>query len=261
MKKSNVFLVIMMALVIGACTTTGPRPDQMAPDGSTPSSRNEESAKVHVDLGLAFLEVGGYETALEEANIALRAYPNYAQAYHLKGMVYIFLEQTSQAHENFRSALRFSPNDPDINNTYGWFLCSRGNVEEGLSYLTKAASNPYYRFTTRPYTNMGYCYLHADNLAQAESSFIRALEADSNNPQALFELANIAYDRSDYLGAKNYLLRLHQGNNMNAASVWLGLKTERKLGNRGAEESYAAQLKGRFSDSNEYRWMQEGRYE
>ena len=38
-------------------------------------------------------------------------------------------------------------------------------------------------------------------------------------------------------------------------------RTERRLGNRDAEASYAAQLGSRFSTAEEYKMMKEGKYE
>jgi type IV pilus assembly protein PilF len=54
---------------------------------------------------------------------------------------------------------------------------------------------------------------------------------------------------------------LHQQSEPTAESVWLGVRTERRLGNRDAESSYAEQLRGRFADSAELRAMNQGSYE
>ena len=46
-----------------------------------------------------------------------------------------------------------------------------------------------------------------------------------------------------------------------AASAWLGLRTERRLGNADAEASYAAQLRSRFAESEEFKSMNQGKFE
>jgi type IV pilus assembly protein PilF len=46
-----------------------------------------------------------------------------------------------------------------------------------------------------------------------------------------------------------------------AASLWLALRIERRLGSRTAELSYANQLRRRFPDSPEYQALQRGQYE
>ena len=46
-----------------------------------------------------------------------------------------------------------------------------------------------------------------------------------------------------------------------AASLWLGLRVERRLGRRTAELSYADQLRRRFPGSSEAQALQRGGYE
>jgi len=46
-----------------------------------------------------------------------------------------------------------------------------------------------------------------------------------------------------------------------AESLWLALRVERKLGERGAESSYANQLRRRFAASREYQQLQRGEYD
>jgi type IV pilus assembly protein PilF len=46
-----------------------------------------------------------------------------------------------------------------------------------------------------------------------------------------------------------------------AESLWLALRIERKLGDRVAETSLAAQLRRRHADSSEYRALLRGEYD
>ena len=46
-----------------------------------------------------------------------------------------------------------------------------------------------------------------------------------------------------------------------AESLWLGLRIERKLGNKTAEASYALQLKRKFPDSPQTQALLSERYE
>ncbi len=255
-----------LCLMLAACATT-PGGMSVAPSAArpvsdlTPLTPAEARAKAHVELGMAYLQVGRFDVALDEAGVALEDDPNYAPAFHLRGMVYMFVEDFAKAEENFLRALRQAPGDPEFNNTYGWYLCSRGREVEGLERLALAARNPYYRTPTRPHTNAGLCYLRKGNDSAATPHFLRAIEADAANAQALFHLAAIAYRQADYPGARIYLVRLHQQSEPTPETAWLGLRTERRLGNRDAEASYAAQLRSRFADSAEYQLMLQGQYE
>jgi len=47
----------------------------------------------------------------------------------------------------------------------------------------------------------------------------------------------------------------------NAEALWLGVRVERRLGDRNSEVSYASQLRTRFPDSQETRALLAGQYE
>ena len=227
----------------------------------TPTTPLERSARVHVDLGMAYFEIGRYDVAIDEARVALASSPSYAPAFHLLGLAYMLIEENTGARENFERALREAPGDPDFNNSYGWFLCTQGEEQQGLDRLALAARNPYYRYPARPLTNAGLCYLRLKDEPAAEAQFTRAVQADPANGQALYQLADIAYRSGRYDQARNHLIRLHQQHDSSAASVWLGLRAERRLGNHDAEASYASQLQSRFAESEEFKLFNEGKFE
>jgi type IV pilus assembly protein PilF len=227
----------------------------------SPANAAESRARIHVDLGMAYFEVGRYDVALDEARVALGDSPGYAPAFHLLGLAYMLVGETAAAQQNFEQALRAAPGDPEFNNSYGWFLCTQGREQEGLARLAQAARNPYYRHPTRPHTNAGLCHLRLGDDASAEAQFLRAAQADPANRVALHQLAEIAYRGGRYEQARAHLVRLHQQLGPSAASAWLGLRTERRLGNHDSEASYAAQLRSRFAGSDEYQLMMQGKYE
>lgn len=227
----------------------------------SPSTPTETRARVHVNLGMAYFEIGRYDVALDEARIALNDSPDYAPAYHLLGLAYMLIEEHAPARHNFEMALRHAPGDPEFNNSYGWFLCTQGEEVRGLERLAQSARNPYYRYATRPFTNAGLCLLRLKDDAAAETQFLAAVQTDPSNRQALYQLADIAYRGGRYEQARSHLVRLHQQSEPTAASVWLGLRTERRLGHGDAEASYASQLGSRFGASEEHQKMMQGTYE
>ena len=259
--------LLLAALFVSACATLPGAGDAGSAAISrplsdvSPSTPAESRARVHVDLGMAYFEIGRYDVALDEARIALNDSPDYAPAYHLLGLAYMLIEQHAPARQSFEQALRHAPGDPEFNNSYGWFLCTQGEELRGLERLALSARNPYYRHATRPYTNAGLCYLRLKDDAAAEGQFLAAVQADPSNRQALYQLADIAYRGGRYEQTRSHLIRLHQQSEPSAASVWLGLRTERHLGNRDTEASYAAQLGSRFGTAEEYTMMIQGKYE
>lgn len=267
MKRFVVPLMAGLCVVVAGCATLPGVGESGAPTAvrplldQPPAGSAQARAKISVELGTAYFEVGRFDVALDEARSALSHDPGYAPAFHLMALVHMLVGDTEAAREQFERALRDAPNDPDFNNSFGWFLCGVGEEQEGLRRLALAARNPYYRHPTRPYTNAGLCYLRLNDDEAARDQFRRAVLVEPGNARALYHLADIDYRRGDYAAARTILVQLHQQQEPSAESVWLGLRTERRLGNREAEASYAAQLRGRFGDSPEYRSMIQGNFE
>lgn len=259
------WLSVLLALVLAACATrpalvgvaTGEaeRPVAERP----PANETEARARTHVDLGEAYLQANNYGVALDEAKAALAYAPNYSPAYLLIATVYMFLDDQAAARANFEQALRLSPGDPETNNTYGWFLCVSGQELQGLERLAVAMRNPYYRTPARPQVNAGLCYLRLKDDTQAEAAFLRAVQLDPANATAYFQLADISFRHGHYGAAQQYLGALVRLGQPTAASAWLGLRIERRLGNREAAASYAQQLKNRFPTSTEYQLLLQGK--
>ena len=71
-------------------------------------------------------------------------------------------------------------------------------------------------------------------------------------------MADLLFARRDFGGAKQHLNRLTQVAVPNAEILWLGVRVERRLGDRNSEASYALQLRNRFPESKEARSLATG---
>ena len=218
-------------------------------------------ARIHTELGSAYYERGNLGVALEEARIALEAEPNYAPAYNLLGLVHMDLRENAVAQQHFEHAHRLSPNDPDINNNFGWFLCQSGREEQSIGYFLAALKNPLYNNPARSYVNAGLCALRKNNERDAFDFFERALRLEPDNLQALRGLANIQYKRGQLEAARGLVGRVNKLVEPTADTLWLALRIERKLGDKAAENSLATQLRRRFAGSDEYQDLVKGNFE
>ena len=99
------------------------------------------------------------------------------------------------------------------------------------------------------------------DLTAADEYFQKALKLRPTQPQALFEMADMAYKRKNYSEAKAYLERMQPDVTQTAGMLWLALRVERGLGNRNAEASLGFQLRRNFPDSREARALMAGQYE
>lgn len=270
MKWKLSLLVPATALILTACAQVPVASDST--DGlssgaerpyaeRSPSNDAEAAAKKHVELGLAYIGIARYDVALDEAKTALRFTPDYPPAHHLMGVVYLFINDMPNAKASLERALSLAPGDPEVQNTYGWYLCLTGAADKAQHYFNSSARNPYYRYATRPLTNSGRCYMRSKDYVRAKTSLEQAVQVDPNNSDAVLDLAEVSYRLKDYDGARRNLIEFNRLREPTAASIWLGVRTERARGNREAEASYAEQLRNRFPDSPETKKLNEENYE
>ena len=218
-------------------------------------------ARIHTELGSAYFEHGNIGVALEELHTAIKADPNYAPAYNVLGLVHMDLRENDIAQKRFERALALSPNDPDINNNYGWFLCRTGREDQSIAYFFAALKNPLYKTPARSYVNAGLCSLKKNDGRDSIDYFEHALRSDPDNLLALLNLASIQYKHGQLEKARGLIERFNRLVEPTAESLWLALRIQRKLGDRGAENVLAAQLRRRFSGSPEYQDLLKGRFE
>jgi type IV pilus assembly protein PilF len=251
--------VAALLLLLGGCASQPDTPDTGGIVGEVGDPRNR--ARVHTDLAAAYYERGNMAVALEELRRATDADSSYAMAHSMFGVVYADLKEVDKADESFQRALRLSPNDPEINHAYGWFLCNNGRPKESIGYFLQAIRNPLYSAPSRSYTAAGVCSVRMKNTKDAEEFFVRALKLDADEPGALLQLGQIRYRQGNMTDARKLVSRHLKLASPSAESLWLAVRIERKAGARAAEMSYASQLRRRFPGSPEYQALQRGNFD
>jgi type IV pilus assembly protein PilF len=261
------FRIIIAAafLAVSACATQHAEHSTISGPSASPTTGDESQdrsrARIHTELAASYFNVGNIGVALEEVKEALRTDVNYGPAYNVAGLIYARLKEDRMADESFQRALRINPNDHDANNNYGEFLCQRKQEKESIRYFLAAVRNPLYQFPDRSYVNAGVCARRGGDTAGAEEYFQTALKTRPGQPQALYQLAEMAYIRGDFGSARAYLNRLSDLGVDNSEVLWLGVRVVRKMGDSNAEASYARQLTNKFPDSREARALIAGQYE
>jgi type IV pilus assembly protein PilF len=252
-------LFAALLALAGCASQTAPTVDTGTIVGEVSDPRNR--ARAHTDLAAAYFERGRMAIALEELRIAVAADSSYPTAHSMLGLVYMELKENRLAEESFDRALRLSPNDPDINHNFGWFLCNTGREKDSVRYFVQAIRNPLYATPWRSYSGAGVCSLKAGNVKDAEEFFQRALRLEPDDTASLIKLGAIRYRQGQIGEARRLVSRYNKLLTPNAESLWLALRIERKLGERVAEQSFAIQLRRRFPNSDEYRALQRGQYD
>jgi type IV pilus assembly protein PilF len=219
---------------------------------SSGGSSGSASARVHTELAGLYFDRAQFGIALEEIEHALQSDREYAPAYYMRGLIHMELREDKEAEEDFQRSIGLDKNDPKAHYNYGLFLCNRAREKESIAQFMAAVKNPLYETPGLAYLNAGLCSRKAGNNKDAEDFLQKALRMQPELPQALFALAELNFANTDYFAAKKYFANLSQKtDNLTAEQLWLGVRINRKVGDRNSEASYGTQLRNRFPDARE----------
>lgn len=221
-------------------------------DDATKRTRETNNvADVNRQLGVEYLRRGAYEQALRKLDKSLEHAPNYALTYSILGFLYQQIGEIKKARLHYEKALSLNSTNSSILNNYGQFLCHQKQYDEAQEVFLQAANNPLYATPETVLTNSGTCALSAGNVALAEVRFRAALDKNARFSIPLIRMSNIAYTQNKYLSAMAYLQRYLEVSRHTPASLWLGIRIVRELGDEDALASYELLLRNQFSNSKE----------
>lgn len=251
--------IVMVAVLLAGCA------GQPAGEGGVANtqldSESRQRARAFTDLANAYFARAQYKIALDELRKAIISDNRFGPAYNIYGLIYMELTEDKLAEENFRRAIELDRSDSEARNNYGWFLCTRGRYDEGLEQFAVALRNPLYPQPERAMANAGLCAEMKGDLALAEANLLKSLKLQPDNPNTVLKLAGLNFRQGRLMETQRLLGRHAELAPPTAESLWLGVRLERKLGDRAQEAAYGLQLRKRFPDSNEARLLLTGQYE
>lgn len=261
MKRWSTAVSLVFTLAAAGCALPPPAQTQ---DVKTLSDQTDTSRRAAIRLQLAtqYLEAGQAATALDEVKNAIAINPSVPGAYHIRALAYMSLGQHDLADDSFRRALAATPQDGDLLNNYGWFLCSQaGKPEQGMTMLRQAIQAPAAGSPAKPWTNLGVCQMRQGDLDGAEKSLTRATYIDANNSLTNVTLAQLYYKRREYSRAMPFVERVNGRGNATAESLWLGARIARRLGDVSQQNAWSAQLQRRFPNAPEEAAFERGAWD
>lgn len=268
MKSAGRFLGLSacwMAVMLAGCANRtdpadglGNRADLITDSDETDQRRR---ARLRVELATGYFEQGQTRVALDEIKQSLATDPSYVDAYNLRGLVYMRLNDIPLAEDSFRRALAINSRDAGVAHNYGWLLCQQARYPESFKLFEQAASNPTYPGKAKTLMALGVCLASSGQLGEAEQSLMQAYELDAGNPVTAYNLSSLLYKRGDLSRAQFYIRRLNNSELANAQTLWLGIKTEKKLNNPQAMAQLGEQLKKRFAQSPETAAFEKGSFD
>ncbi|WP_455555626.1 tetratricopeptide repeat protein [Comamonas sp.] len=231
--------------------------------GTVAESELHRLAQTRLQLAALHFEEGRAEVALGEVAQALHANPRYVDAYNLKGWIHLSLNDYRLAQESFSQALALRPGDADSLYNLGWLQCQQAQYAEADKNFDAALGAPRSSSTSvmRLWLAKGVCLRQAGRLSGAVRALEKALEFDPGDPTVAYNFADALHAQGDAERARFYVRRINNGPWNSAASLWLGIKVERSLGDRIAVRQLADQLHKRFPDSKEWQRFERGAFD
>ena len=242
------FALAALVFMLAACSTQSTTETRPVTDTGGADARRR--AEVHTSLAGEYYARGNFAVALAETRLAVKDDPSYVAAYNMQGLVFMELREDGPAREAFDQALRLQPNNPEVLNNFGWFLCLRNQADRGMELMRRATTDTLYPTPEKAYLSMGLCMRRMGRNAEAEDYLRRSVLIRPDLIGALYNLAVITFERGNTKDAETYLLRyMRLTPAPNLEAIVLGVKIARLHNDSGAEEIFLQQLRRRFPDA------------
>lgn len=267
-KKSSSFVLLLLILGFAGLSGCASRLDpvhaaldvaelQTASDEPTLRKR----ARIRLELATGYFELGQTSVALDELKQSIAIDPSYSEAHHLKGLVYMRMNEPKLAEISFKRALEMSPNDANLMQNMGWLLCQQSRFDESERYFLQALAVSKYDQRAKTFRTLGLCRIHSGRLSEGRDSLLASYEMDSSNPVTVFNLASVFFQQKNFALAKQYIRELNNSDLANAESFWLGIKVEHRLNNSVGINQLASQLTKRFPNAKEINNYKRGAFD
>jgi type IV pilus assembly protein PilF len=240
------FVWLAVAL-LAACTTT----ELQTPEGQSKPDL-AEAARLNAQLGIDYMRKGQFELALEKLQKALEQDDELGIAHSAIALVYQRQNEPELAGKHYREALDQNAGDAVTLNNFGTFLCGQGEIDDAEEIFLRAARAKDNFQPADAWANAGVCLRNTPKARDRAEGYLReALKLNPNHANALGQMAQICYEKKDYLRARAFLQRHEIVARPTAQTLLLFVKTERALGDGGSARTYERRLRSEFPASPE----------
>ena len=238
-------LAAVAAVILAACVTKSSTPLHMA--------NQREAAADNTQLGINYMNQGDLNLAKTKLDRALEEDPGNANVHSARAMLFERMNQLAKADDEFRTALRLAPHDPDVINNYAVYLCQNGRTDEGVKRFLEAAHNALYRTPQAAYTNPGVCLRAARRDDEARVNFDAAIQLRPNYAEAAFQLATLDFDHAQLSAARARIDGYIGTYQATPDLLLLGVRVARAQGDAVAAQRYARRLQLDYPGSDQAR--------
>jgi len=235
---------LLLALLLAACATD--------------KNFNKDVAEANFKLGIGYMQSGHFEVATEKLLKSLQFNDDNAEAHNALAVLYEEIREYGPAEIHYKRAIDLKPDYTLAKINYARFLCNHesARIPEGESEFQRIAADPANAGANAAdaYVGLALCARKRDDAAQAETWLRKALESNSNNTAALYELARISQTQNKTLPARAFLQRYHAQTRPTPQSLGLGVLIETAPdGDPQLRQEYMMLLRSQFPNTDETR--------
>ncbi len=238
--KSLVFIA-GLSLIVG-CSSSTPNVQPIL---------NAETSAMKLQEASFAMQSQDYPRALDLAKSSIRHNPENAKAHSVAGLLYQRQGMNQQAQEYFSKAIQLAPRDAAIRNNFGNYLCAERKYAAAEENFLIAANTIGNDQPDTALTNAGLCALRANENNRAKDFFTKAIQVNSGQTTALFQLALMSQRNSDALTASGFLEHYLSHKPHTAKTLMLAANIESDLANSASYKNLLQQLVRDFPDSPE----------
>ncbi|MFQ3235475.1 MAG: type IV pilus assembly protein PilF [Paraglaciecola sp.] len=224
-------VLVCLLLLLNACSNRI--------DPNNQNFDKNKAAKTRLSLGLTYLENGNFSQAKFNLDKALEFAPQSAQSHYGMAYYYQTVEEYTSAEQSYQQAMDLAPRDADIANSYGAYLCARGEYAKAKAYFFKAINSNSYISSAETYENLALCSQSQGQLQDAIEYLDSALNHQPGRGKSLFLLAEMLLANQQLDAAKDALRRYDKVSEVSAESLWLASRIEQAAGKEHAASDYA----------------------
>ncbi len=235
--------IICVFLLLAGCAqnSTKSRSDYRNSDPRNPASDSAEM--MNVKLGVGYFQRGDTDTALAKLKKALRINPQFPMAHSAIAHVYSSMGAFADAERHYRLSVKYAPNNPEVLNNYGTFLCQQGQHHEAVKYYERTIDSPFYKTPETAHENAGVCLMKAADHDRAEKHFRSALDMNPRLLVSLYNMAVIEAGRQNHLKARAFIQRLEELTKLDEKMLNIAYQIETRLGDEEAARVYLTMLR------------------
>ncbi|WP_345828560.1 type IV pilus biogenesis/stability protein PilW [Erwinia sp. HDF1-3R] len=192
--------------------------------GCSPAMPRSERVQTRLQLGLEYLTQGDLIAAQRNLRQAAALAP---QDYRTQLALARYQQRVGDeeaATDFYRSALALAPENRDVINNYGAFLCRLGQYDAAQRQFSRAAELTSNGGRADALENAGYCYLIAGEQNKAVVALTRATMHHPDKGLALLAEAERRFGKRELVSSR-LLLDVYQRNfTASAESLWLEIR-------------------------------------